>query len=142
MALAFRKHLLGATIAMLAAAPACAADSASIALTIRNAGDAPLRCVLVLAHFVTKDLPAIPRGGAITLAMERDADLGTLSQRRRDGRVMMIENLLCGASARWDETRGEVPLLALRGVTPARMATACRIATRLACERPEPAGAM
>lgn len=122
--------------AVSAAAGHAGAEPATVELTVRNAGEAPLRCVLVLAHFVTKDLPPLPAGGSLTVVMERDAAAGTLSQARGDGRVMMVENLLCGAAERWDATRGEVPLLALRGAGPARMATACRIDRRLACTAP------
>jgi hypothetical protein len=139
--LGIRHHLRYGTVALGAAiaAPA-AAEPASIELRIRNAADVPLRCVLVLAHFVTIEHPALPPGATVSVVMQRDAAAGTLAIPRADGRAMMIENLLCGAAGRWDETRGEVPLLALRGATPARMTTACRIDERLACTAPASGG--
>lgn len=118
------------------------AQTAPVELTIRNAGAEPLRCVLVLAHFVTVEHPALPPDATAAVVLQRDAAAGTLALPRDDGRAMMVENLLCGAAGRWEETRGEVPLLPLRAGTPARMSTACHIDGRLACTPPVPAGAM
>jgi hypothetical protein len=132
----------GLTIAAAAAASTAIAAE-PVVLTIRNAAEVPLRCVLVLAHFVTQEHPSLPPGATMSLALQRDAAAGTLSIARADGTAMMVENLLCGATDRWEATRGEVPLLALRGATAERMATTCAIERRrLACTPPLPADAM
>ena len=50
-----------------------------------------------------------------------------------DGRRMALENLLCGATAAWAETRDDVPLLPLRETADGGVVYACRIDGRVLC---------
>jgi hypothetical protein len=125
-----------ASLALLAQAEGAEAGAAPLQLRLQNAGPVPLRCVLILAHFVSVDLRPMPPGGSTELALLRDSGAGTLVLPRADGRPMMVENLLCGDAGRWAETRGEVPLLALRAATAGRATLACTAVTRLQCTSP------
>lgn len=130
--------LLVATIAHVATAcdrvPAAGEDGGSeLRLAIENASGEGLRCVVVLAHFVTRDLPAIAVGTRLEIAFERGAD-GSLAYISSGGRAMLVENLLCGADSRWTATARDLPLLALRSggirqhrfrCTPAGATLAC-----------------
>jgi len=114
-----------------------AADAAPLPVTatIRNApGGEPLRCVVVLAHFVTMDLRAIAPGDEIAISLTRDAKTRTLIVTAPDGRRMALESLLCGATSAWAKTRGEVPLLPLRETAGGRVVFTCRIDRRLSCQ--------
>jgi hypothetical protein len=104
-----------------------------VELQILNTGAQTLRCVTVLAHFVSLPAVEVDAGGAISVSFFRGTHDGTLYVLRDDGRRMMIENLLCGSTDDWDATRGEVPLLQVRSSSAERMAFSCHIATRLAC---------
>ena len=127
--------LVAAGLCWPAMAPA--ADPAPIPLTatIRNdpAGE-PLRCVMVMAHFVTVDLEAIAPGEEISIALARDAGTRTLIVTAADGRQMVLETVLCGATSAWAETRSAVPLMPLRETADRRILYTCRIGRRLSCE--------
>lgn len=118
--------------------PGARAELAEVALTIDNQDAGPLRCVAVLAHFVSHDLPVVAPGGQTTLVMLRDSADGSLSLSGHDGRRMMLENLLCGRVGTWTATRGEVPILPVRAMTARALETHCRIDDRLSCSQPGP----
>ena len=99
---------------------------------LRNDGGTPMRCLLMLAHWVTRDLPVLQAGAETTVTMRRQPEDGALYLPRADGRRMMVETLVCGEDARWGETRGDVPLQPLRQGA-ARLFAACRIGPRLRC---------
>jgi hypothetical protein len=131
-----RRAAVAACAFVYCSGAAPAGEPQSVQLIVRNETGMTMKCVLVLAHFVTLE-HAVTAGANISIVMQRDVVAGTLwLPRPDDGRPMMVENLLCGAADRWSETRGEVPLLPLRGDTPAQMVTICRPAERLACAAP------
>jgi hypothetical protein len=109
-----------------------------VEIEIHNVGEAPMRCLLVLAHWVTIDVPIVPGGARRTVALRRQSGDGALFLPRADGRRMMVENLLCGEDRRWWETRGEVPLLPLRKGAVGRLEATCRVDARVRCVLPEP----
>jgi hypothetical protein len=116
-------------------APALSPDGA-VMIHIRNDGARALRCILLLGHWMSRDLGAIGVGSAQALAMTRDARDGSLFVLSADGRRMMIENLVCGAVDAWAETLGQVPLTSVReGGAPA-LWTSCRAAGRVVCTPP------
>ncbi|MGD1879958.1 MAG: hypothetical protein ACFB13_20945 [Kiloniellaceae bacterium] len=117
---------------LLTAAPAGAAVQ-GVSLHLTNGGDRPLRCVMVIAHFMSHELGAVAPGDTLGVALERDDADGSLFVRSADGRAKMIENILCGASDDWSRTRGEVPLLPLRSMTSVGVAMTCRLEGRLHC---------
>ncbi len=104
-----------------------------VELQIQNGSNVALRCVTILAHFVSLPAVEIAAGDTFSASYYRRRSDGSLYVLRDDGREMMIENLLCGSSEEWDQTRGDVPLLSARTSTADRLAMTCRIATRLEC---------
>lgn len=128
------KFCLPALVLLLAACAAPAPQRAPLALTIRNTeASEPLRCVMVVAHFVSVDVGVIQPGGTRDLDFTRVVDTGSLIVNAADGREMEVENLLCGGDTRWSETRGDVPLMPLRAATKARLEAACDLTPRLSC---------
>jgi len=109
-----------------------------VELTILNQDTSTIRCVVVLAHFVSHDVPVIVPGARATLSMMRDPGDGSLSLDRHDGRRMMVENVLCGRASDWTATRSDVPMLALRAEGVLVWETACRVRDRLVCTQPAP----
>lgn len=126
-----------ATVALLTAAQAVA-EVRGLTLDLGNDGAHALRCVMVIAHFMSDDLGTIALGERLALALERDGADGSLFVRSADGRRKPIENIVCGAAADWSQTRGDVPLLPLRASPAERASIACRIARRLTCVVTEP----
>ena len=124
--------LAAAPVAALAGAPA-EASVQDVSLHLTNGGDRPLRCVMVIAHFMSLALGVVAPGDTLAVMLERNNDDGSLFVRSADGRAKMIENILCGASDDWSQTRGEVPLLPLRSSPPVGAAMTCRLEGRLHC---------
>ncbi len=119
---------------LLAACTAATPQRAPLALAIRNTDPTePMRCVMVVAHFVSVDVPLVAPGETIRLDFSRVVDTGSLIVAAADGRDMEVENLLCGSDDRWSETRGDLPLLPLRAATTSRLEAACRLVPRLGC---------
>jgi hypothetical protein len=115
-----------------AIAPARAQD-ASVSLALRNDGGNAIRCVLMLGHWVTRDVPRLAPGATTTVTMSRQPEDGALYFLRSDGRRrLMVETLLCGDDSRWWETRAEIPLDALRQGASSLQA-ACRTGEPLLC---------
>ena len=65
-------------------------------LDLINGDSQALRCVTVLAHFVSLPDLVIEPGATLRVSYFRGAADGTLYVLRDDGRQMMVENLLCG----------------------------------------------
>ena len=128
------------TLALLLAACAAAVPQrAPLTLILRNTDDSEsLRCVLVVAHFVSVDVGLVQPGASREIDFTRVVATGSLIVNAADGREMEVENLLCGADTRWTETRGDVPLLPLRSATAAEMEVTCGLASRLSCTLADP----
>ncbi len=109
------------------------AEDALVELRIHNGSDVALRCVTLLAHFISLPAVVIAADDTLSASYFRRRSDGSLYVLRDDGREMMIENLLCGSSENWDQTRGDVPLLDVRTSTAERMVLSCRITDRLEC---------
>ena len=104
-----------------------------VELKIQNGADVALRCVTLLAHFVSLPAVEVAPGETFSVSYFRRRSDGSLYVLRDDGREMMIENLLCGSSEEWDQTRGDVPLLDVRSSAANQVALTCRVANRLEC---------
>ncbi len=87
---------------------------APVRLEIFNGAESRLRCQLVLAHFVTQDIAPISPGDETVIELDRDADKGTLIFLHEGGPSMALENILCGLSGAWRETRADLDLAGLR----------------------------
>ena len=130
--------LLGAALLALRTGPAWAeGDGESVRLDILNAGvGARLHCILVLAHFVTLEAGGAEPGETLGLSFVRDPADGTLIYPGDDGRRMAVENVLCGVSRDWSDTRGDVPIQGLRDGSRRRLGVECALDGRLRCRPP------
>ncbi len=109
-----------------------------VALEIRNAGvGAPLRCTILLAHFVTHEAGEAAPGETLRLSLVRGGD-GILLLNGDGGKQMAVENIICGVSEDWSRTRSDVPLLDLRDPARAGLQVACWLAGRLRCRASAP----
>jgi len=120
-------------IAVLLAVGQADAEVRSMTLDLGNSGDRALRCLMVIAHFMSDELGTIAPGERLAVAFQRDDADGSLFVRSNDGRRKMIENIVCGASDDWSQTRGDVPLLPLRSTHSPRALITCRLGPRLTC---------
>jgi hypothetical protein len=127
--------LLSALFLAVVARPAVAAD-AGVELVIANAGDQPLRCMILFGHWVTQDVGPIAAGGSATVSMWRGQPPGALYIPRFDGRKMMIENVICGGQVAWAESLDQIRLSPLRESAGSRFATSCTGAAHVSCGPP------
>ena len=121
-----------AIAALAAAGLSTAAAAAPLALQIRNDTTAPLRCVLLLAHWYSEDLDPIAPGGVGSLALESGLPDGTVVRRNSLGLAMAVEGLQCLSGDAGTAERAAVPLDALRRATGALL-IGCRRATGFEC---------
>jgi hypothetical protein len=107
-----------------------------IALSIHNNSQDALRCVTVLAHFITRDLPILQPGESLGITLGRDRGDGSLSYGDHGGKPMLLENILCGGTTDWTASRQDLPLKALRTAPADRFRVTCRGGGSLACDPP------
>ncbi len=136
------RHLCAwAAVAFITAAlPSCPVraggpDEDAVTLSVANETREPLRCTVLFAHFVSRDLGAIAPRAEVSLSMFRQGNDGALWIPRADGRRMMIETIDCGAAA---EMRGQVPLLSVHASRHLRYHSACRRSGAVVCTDPVP----
>jgi hypothetical protein len=106
---------------------------APVAVAIRNDTGGTLRCVVVLAHFVTVDVAPLAPGQALTLALDRDAGSGALGYGSHAGQPMLVETILCGLDGRWAATRFDLPLTPIRSGDAESYVADCVAAEGVAC---------
>ena len=124
------------TAALLAAvSPASAGNSVvgEVRLVIENKSDEPLRCIAIVAHFLTKEAGTIETGDSHSIDFELYED-GGLAQGIFQGNAVFIENLRCGADTGWTTTSADIPLDLLRESNGATVTAQCRIAPRVTCD--------
>ena len=135
----FKTPFLAIAALILAACAANTPQRAPLALTLHNIdGVESLRCVIILAHFVSVDIGVIEPGETQDIDFTRVVDTGSLIVNAADGREMEVENLLCGSDSQWTQTRGDVPLLPLCATTQRRLTAACGSRPRLHCDVASP----
>ncbi len=116
----------------LAAALAGCAGSAAVAdapptpvrLEIANEAEEPIRCIAIIAHFLSTPLGVARQGEALAVTIDRYDDGGLAQSAYRD-RPMWIENVRCGLDSRWSETAIDLPLETVRDGTTAPVVIAC-----------------
>lgn len=114
-----------------------AAATDEITVRILNASPETLRCVTVLAHFITRDLPTLQPSGSVSIVLERDPGSGSLSYGHHGDKPMFLENILCGHEADWTASRQDIPLQALRAASAESFSIACHgDGGSLACDPP------
>ncbi|MDE0419061.1 MAG: hypothetical protein OXI95_19305 [bacterium] len=106
------RHVIVAVV-MIYALVACRHDN-GIRIALANVTDDDIRCVAVLAHFVTVDLPVIPAGDTYRFTLVDTPD-GGLAMAHHDMGPMMLENLLCGMHEDWSRSVGNTDLAAVSG---------------------------
>ncbi len=111
-----------------------------IELRIENHGQQAIRCVAVLAHFVTRDLAPIAPGESLDSTLLRDPATGSLAYGSHGALPMMVENLLCGTVAAWTDSYTDAPLLPVRSDPARRFHVTCDSGTRLRCVLAPPGG--
>ena len=109
-------------------------DTRHVRLRITNAGaDDPLRCLLSMAHFITRDIALIAAGDHVDIDLRRGVESGTLYYREDTTVPMAVENLYCGIDRAWAETRVDLDLSALRRGNGVSHDVACRADGELVC---------
>lgn len=115
------------------AAAAAGQDRTPVVLQIANDSGRVLRCQLILARFMTRDpKPAAP-GDAIAVDLLRETATGTLLRSDLDGRLVPVENVLCGIDADWVATRNDLDLTVLREGSARRLRIDCSDRNGLSC---------
>lgn len=117
---------------MIYALVACRHDD-GIRIALANVTNGEIRCVAVLAHFVTVDLPVIPAGDTYRFTLVDTPD-GGLAMAHHDMGPMMLENLLCGMHEDWSRSVGDTNLAAVSGRE--RTFRCSAEGDRLACRAP------
>ncbi len=102
-----------------------------IVLSVRGDVADNLRCLIILAHFVTQHLVPVDNGFELTFYREHSS--GTLSE-STSGSGMLVENILCGDKDDWQNTTADIPLVLLRSSQSNRFVAHCRIESRLRCD--------
>ena len=115
--------------ALLGCEAAPAPRGETLQLRIENGGGEPIRCVAILAHFVTRALPAIPEAGNVELTLRRDPADGGLSYGSHGAQAMMLENILCGSDNDWTASARDLPLQRLRSEPASRFTYRCTLET-------------
>jgi hypothetical protein len=123
--------LIALALPALLAGCAAAGDD-PVTLSIVNAGQAPLRCLVIHGHWVTADVPVIAPGARADVDVLRDPTEKSLFTLREDGRRLMIEQIACGLDRNWSAT------LAYADVEVARSGDAPRAV--LTCDVTRPRG--
>ena len=109
-----------------------------VALRVANGTEnAVLRCQLVLAHFMTGDLAPARPGLVIDIDLMREAATSTLLYLGPGGRLVAVENVLCGANGDWAATRNDIDLTALRDGRTQQLRMICADRGGLSCTADE-----
>lgn len=90
-------------------------DTRPVRLRITNASpDHGLRCLLSIAHFITRDIALIAAGGHVDIDLQRGVKNHTLYYQEHTTPLMAVENIYCGLDQAWTETQRNLNLSALR----------------------------
>jgi hypothetical protein len=127
------KLLFVLSLAMRLVPVASAGEGVPIEVTIENRSDAPLRCLLVFAHWTTLDLPVLAPGAETSMMLNRASDRALFVPRPQDVRPMMLEALHCGADSQWSQTLLKLDWTAPMLSDGRSFRLTCDGAERLAC---------
>ncbi|MGF1627200.1 MAG: hypothetical protein ACFCVH_20145 [Alphaproteobacteria bacterium] len=106
---------------------------APVTVDLKNESPRAMRCVVLLAHFVTRTPDPVASGGEVSLMFERQPGSGVLAYGSHAGSPMLVENLLCGADHDWDGTRADIPLTTIRSGNASAYVVTCRLEGRVVC---------
>jgi hypothetical protein len=131
------RHAVIGLLVLMIAVQGCSApeeERAPVVLKIdNNTNDAVLRCQLVLAHFMTGDLAPAAPGQMIEIDLQRDAATSTMLYLGPGGRLVAVENVLCGADDDWMATRNDINLTPLRAGVTQQLQIVCTERGELSC---------
>lgn len=82
---------------------------------LTNGGSETLRCKIVYAHWVERDLGLIHSDLTLNIALrQQSADHAFFIYREDMQRRLMIENIVCGHEKDWKDSLGQIDLARLR----------------------------
>jgi hypothetical protein len=114
--------------------PALGEERGAVVLRIGNGTvSAGLRCQAVLAHFMTRDLAPFAPGGELTIPLQRETATGALLAVGPGGRLIPVENVLCGLDRDWVATRNDLDLTRLREGSTQQLRIVCTEGNGLSC---------
>ncbi|MHA1600324.1 MAG: hypothetical protein ACTSW2_05820 [Alphaproteobacteria bacterium] len=109
-------------------------ERAPVSLRIENGSEnAGLRCQLVLAHFMTRDLAPAAPGRVIEIDLLRNLATGALWFAGAEGRLVPVENVLCGTGDDWAASRNDINLTPLRDGSTPHLQIICAERSGLSC---------
>ena len=135
MTLSVGRRALGGAVSACLLWPALSSASGpdGLVLSVEAEQARALRCVMVMAHFMSAELGEVVPGMPLDIGLQRDASQGTLFVLSDDGRRQMVENIICGAADDWSATRSDLALQDLRHATETHAVFRCRIEGRVQC---------
>lgn len=109
-------------------------DTRPVRLRITNASaDHSLRCLLSMAHFITRDIAPIAAGKHAVIELQRGVKSDTLYYQENTTPLMAVENIYCGIDQAWAETKNNLNISALRSGNGKSYHVACTINRELVC---------
>lgn len=109
-------------------------NTVPVHLRISNAStDVSLRCLLSMAHFITRDLAPIAGGSHADLNLHRGVKSRTLYYKEGTTPLMAIENIYCGMDRAWAETKNNLNIAALRSENKTSHHVVCTSDNGLIC---------
>jgi hypothetical protein len=128
-----RRAVFGSSVALGLACLGAGAMAQPLELQIRNdVATHPLRCVLVLAHWYSEELPPVAPGASTRLSLESNLADGSIVRRNEAARAMAVEGLYCLSGPPGGAERAAVAIDVLRDVTGV-VPVYCGDHPRLAC---------
>ncbi|MEQ9487876.1 MAG: hypothetical protein RIM72_02650 [Alphaproteobacteria bacterium] len=103
-----------------------------VRIVIENKASEPMRCVAIIAHFLTREIGKINSGGKVAVGYTLHED-GSLSQGHYKGKNVYVESVRCGSDSDWTNTAADIPLDMLRSKTVKAMKAVCTVKARLSC---------
>jgi len=117
-----------------ATSPIAAANEqvADVRIVIKNDGDESIRCISIIAHFLTKKIGTLKKGEKLAIGYALHHD-GSLSQGYYKGKAVYIENIRCGSVSNWTKTSSDIPLELLRSKQTNNLFAYCSVVDRVRC---------
>lgn len=136
-----RSVLILPVVAVLSTGASSAAEPAArgreglspLAVTVRNAGAAPIACGAAVAHWFSVELGDAAAGEAVTIPLWRDPASGAVFTLNPSEDRLPIERLWCGLAGRSWATRAEIALPRRPGPADAIALACAPEGERLAC---------
>lgn len=129
---AFLLYFLVSVVACTSNAVSETAAVDDVRIVIENSANEPIRCVAIIAHFLTKEIGKIDSGRKVAVGYTLHED-GSLSQGHYKGKAVYIENVRCGMDTDWTRTAADIPLDLLRSKMVTSLSAVCNVEDRVSC---------